>query len=169
MNLLKGTFLRHKLFSTKSTSSSMWVLKSPPFSSWGLNITTWKVSRYGVFSGAYFPAFGLNMERYFYTQCILLCVNSNSWVTCQTCRREVFQNPDMVSTVKSFQKRNSIINHNDRSQNLPIEMSCFVCFTNQNSFFVDRIEYEKLRHQSTFLMMEGFQFQMGHNIQEWTK
>ena len=66
---------------------------------------------------------------------------------------------------QSFQKRNSIINHNDRSQNLPIEMSCFV----QNSFFVDHIEYEKLRYQSTFLMMQDFQFQMGHNIQEWTK
>ena len=26
--------------------------------------TTWKVSKYGVFSGPYFPAFGLNTERY---------------------------------------------------------------------------------------------------------
>ena len=27
-------------------------------------ITAWKVSKYGVFSGPYFPAFGLNTERY---------------------------------------------------------------------------------------------------------
>ena len=28
-------------------------------------ITAWKVSKYGVFSGPYFPAFSLNTERYF--------------------------------------------------------------------------------------------------------
>ena len=27
--------------------------------------TTWKVSRYGVFSGSYFTKFGLNTEKYF--------------------------------------------------------------------------------------------------------
>ena len=27
--------------------------------------TAWKVSKYGVISGLYFPAFGLNAERYF--------------------------------------------------------------------------------------------------------
>ena len=27
--------------------------------------TAWKVSKYGVFSGPYFPAFVLNTERYF--------------------------------------------------------------------------------------------------------
>ena len=27
-------------------------------------ITAWKVSKYGFFSGPYFPAFGLNPERY---------------------------------------------------------------------------------------------------------
>ena len=27
-------------------------------------VTTWKVSKYGVFSGPYFPAFGLNAEIY---------------------------------------------------------------------------------------------------------
>ena len=26
--------------------------------------TVWKVCKYGVFSGPYFPAFGLNTERY---------------------------------------------------------------------------------------------------------
>ena len=26
--------------------------------------TVWKVSKYGVFSGPYFPTFGLNTERY---------------------------------------------------------------------------------------------------------
>ena len=29
-----------------------------------LTSTSWKVSKYGVFSGPYFPAFGLNTERY---------------------------------------------------------------------------------------------------------
>ena len=28
------------------------------------NVTTWKVSKFGVFSGPYFPAFGLNTEIY---------------------------------------------------------------------------------------------------------
>ena len=28
------------------------------------NLTVWNVSKYGVFSGPYFPAFGLNTERY---------------------------------------------------------------------------------------------------------
>ena len=27
--------------------------------------TAWKVSKYGVISGPYFPVFGLNTERYF--------------------------------------------------------------------------------------------------------
>ena len=30
----------------------------------GLPCTAWKVSQYGVFSGLYFPAFGLNTERF---------------------------------------------------------------------------------------------------------
>ena len=30
-----------------------------------LIFTAWKVSKYRVFSGPYFPTFGLNMERYF--------------------------------------------------------------------------------------------------------
>ena len=30
-----------------------------------LLVTVWKVSKYGVFSGPYFPVFGLNTERYF--------------------------------------------------------------------------------------------------------
>ena len=29
-----------------------------------MTFTGWKVSKYGVFSGAYFPAFGLNMDRF---------------------------------------------------------------------------------------------------------
>ena len=32
--------------------------------------TAWKVSKYGVFSGPYFPAFGLNTERYEVSLCI---------------------------------------------------------------------------------------------------
>ena len=27
-------------------------------------VTAWNVTKYGVFSGPYFPAFGLNTERY---------------------------------------------------------------------------------------------------------
>ena len=33
-------------------------------------ITTWKVSKYGVFSGPYFPIFGLNTEIYSVNLCI---------------------------------------------------------------------------------------------------
>ena len=29
-----------------------------------MNMTVWKVSKYGVISGPYFPVFGLNTERY---------------------------------------------------------------------------------------------------------
>ena len=32
---------------------------------WRMLSTAWKVSKYGVFSGPYFSAFGLNTERYF--------------------------------------------------------------------------------------------------------
>ena len=31
---------------------------------WKVIFTVWKVSKYGVFSGPYFPAFGLNTERH---------------------------------------------------------------------------------------------------------
>ena len=34
------------------------------FISFYISHTAWKVSKYGVFSGRYFPAFGLNTERY---------------------------------------------------------------------------------------------------------
>ena len=30
----------------------------------GLQSTAWKVSKYGVISGPYFPVFGMNRERY---------------------------------------------------------------------------------------------------------
>ena len=33
-------------------------------------ITLWKVSKYGVFSGLYFPVFGLNTDIYFVNLCI---------------------------------------------------------------------------------------------------
>ena len=33
-------------------------------------VTAWKVSKYGVISGPYFPAFGLNTERYKVSLCI---------------------------------------------------------------------------------------------------
>ena len=34
---------------------------------WDYSIIAWKVSKYGVFSGPYFPTFGLNTERYWDT------------------------------------------------------------------------------------------------------
>ena len=36
----------------------------------GIDFTTRKVSKYGVFFGRHFPAFGLNTERYFVSLCI---------------------------------------------------------------------------------------------------
>ena len=168
MNLLKGTFLRHKLFSTKSTI--------PQCEYWNHHL--------------FLPEAWISQrEKCPNTEFFLVRIFLHSdWIRRNTSMRIVYFCSSIVTlelsakhvegryfrirhgiNSQSFQKRNSIINHNDRSQNLPIEMSCFVCFTNQNSFFVDRIEYEKLRYQSTFLMMQDFQFQMGHNIQEWTK
>ena len=43
---------------TKSSWKSFYCL------AWFITCTAWKVSKYGAFSGPYFPAFGLNMERY---------------------------------------------------------------------------------------------------------
>ena len=43
--------------------------------------TVWKVSKYGVFSGLHFPAFGLNTERYFVfiqTECGKIWTRKNS-------------------------------------------------------------------------------------------
>ena len=45
----------------------IWVLhtiSSPKISSEKNSITAWKVSKYGVISGPYFPVFGLNTEIY---------------------------------------------------------------------------------------------------------
>ena len=39
------------------------------------SLTAWKVSKYGVFSGPYFPMFGLNRERY----SISLRIQSKCW------------------------------------------------------------------------------------------
>ena len=43
----------------------------PPQNIWSNFNNAWKVSKYGVFSGPFFPAFGLNTERYKvrYMQC----------------------------------------------------------------------------------------------------
>ena len=35
-----------------------------------ITLTAWKLSKYGVFSGSYFPAFGLNTERHSVSHCI---------------------------------------------------------------------------------------------------
>ena len=66
MNLAK--FLR-KLFLQKNTDclspygSEQKIGCLTGFSN--MPLTAWKVSKYGVYSGPYFPAFGLNTERYF--------------------------------------------------------------------------------------------------------
>ena len=45
--------------------------KSISISDWdAFTDTAWEVSKYGVFSGPYFPAFGLNTERYRVSLCI---------------------------------------------------------------------------------------------------
>ena len=41
-----------------------------------LVITAWKVSKYGVFSGLYFPVFGLNTKIYFVFTLIISCLAS---------------------------------------------------------------------------------------------
>ena len=51
------------LFSpTAKKSGIKWILHIFQFST--ISITVWNVSKYGVFSGPYFPTFGLNTERY---------------------------------------------------------------------------------------------------------
>ena len=45
--------------STNKTIITLWWREN-----WWTTITMWKVSKYGVFSGPYFPLFGLNTERY---------------------------------------------------------------------------------------------------------
>ena len=47
-----------------TASWTKWSLRLLPF------LTAWKVPKYGVFSGPYFPAFGLNTERYSVSVCI---------------------------------------------------------------------------------------------------
>ena len=53
---------------------------------WRETFTAWKVSKYGVFSGPYFPAFGLNMERYF----VSLRIQSECWKI-RTSKSSVFR------------------------------------------------------------------------------
>ena len=42
-----------------------WQLDTPWYNNSCFTHTAWKVPKYGVFSGPYFPVFGLNTERYF--------------------------------------------------------------------------------------------------------
>ena len=55
--------------------------------------TVWKVSKYGVISGPYFPAFGLNTERYF-----VLCIS-----------------PHSVRVRENADQKNSVFEHFSRS------------------------------------------------------
>ena len=57
-NSLTLCILVFKLNSVWSIAS--WLYSNPS--------TTWKVSKYGVFSGPYFPAFGLNTEIYLFSR-----------------------------------------------------------------------------------------------------
>ena len=61
-----------------------------------LTCTVWNMSKYEVFSGPYFPAFGLNTERYF----VALCIQSE-------CRK--------IRT-----RKNSVFGHFSRSVNARI-------------------------------------------------
>ena len=45
------------------TSEKFWRF-SDVFSGYRIENTAWKVSKYGIFSGPYFPVFGLNTEKY---------------------------------------------------------------------------------------------------------
>ena len=77
------TSLKYKTWNHKVYHASKWLvyvliifsnLKLPQTSkmkcfgkivNYSLGVTAWKVSKYGDFSGPYFPALGLNTERYF--------------------------------------------------------------------------------------------------------
>ena len=51
--------------SANFASDMCWVSANQFYTPWNLHeITAWKMSKYGVFSGPYFLAFGLNTERY---------------------------------------------------------------------------------------------------------
>ena len=50
-----------KVLSSRDVMNYQIIVLSRSIVSW---YTPWKVSQYGVFSGPYFPAFGLNTERY---------------------------------------------------------------------------------------------------------
>ena len=54
--------------------------------SWMILLIRWKVSKYGVFSGPYFQAFGLTMERY----PVYLCIQCK-WGKIQTRKNSVFR------------------------------------------------------------------------------
>ena len=44
-----------------------------------LKRTAWKVSKYRVFSGPYFPAFGLNMEIYL-SRVVVVCIEGMAFI-----------------------------------------------------------------------------------------
>ena len=54
--------------------------------------TVWKVSKYGVFSGPYFPAFGMNTEKYG----VSLCIQSK----CRKIRTRKTPNTDIFQAVE---------------------------------------------------------------------
>ena len=65
----KITYEKNSFTSFSKTNFSFYYIVLYSIISWktALNFssyTAWKVSQYGVFSGPYFPAFGLNKERY---------------------------------------------------------------------------------------------------------
>ena len=55
---LSGTIVAKKIIINAPTKSTWMNLGFP------LALTVWKVSKYGVFSGPYFPVFGLNTGKY---------------------------------------------------------------------------------------------------------
>ena len=63
-------FLVFLIIKNKANYQVFWRILTELECSGFKTITAWKVSKYGVFSGLYFPAFGLNTERYEVSLCI---------------------------------------------------------------------------------------------------
>ena len=72
-------------FSCELNSTRTYPLRKPHICRYAFNLngTAWKVSKYGVFSDPYFPAFGLNTERCFaslriHSKCMKIRTRKNS-------------------------------------------------------------------------------------------
>ena len=66
MSVSKCLTLSVFVFLSFSINSILNILSSEIFHLIYYSFTVWNVSKYRVFSGPYFPAFGLNTERYYF-------------------------------------------------------------------------------------------------------